>query len=145
MNDSSSLRARAFASEKERSNLFWSKIASTRTTQHSFAMTTSFKCGCPGKRRGGAKRLFILPADQRMTAVDLQFLIDVLDMIFHRFQRDIKPDSHFFVGQPLLNGLHYLRLARGQLLLQVFGMLRIKIFHYLPRNAGRHRCTAFME
>src|SRR5690606_14349835 len=47
MNDSSSLRARAFASEKERSNLFWSKIASTRTTQHSFAMTTSFKCGCP--------------------------------------------------------------------------------------------------
>src|SRR5690606_41286214 len=47
MNDSSSLRARAFASEKERSNLLWSKIASTRTTQHSFAMTTSFKCGCP--------------------------------------------------------------------------------------------------
>src|SRR5690606_8362055 len=31
----------------ERSNLFSSKIASTRTTQHCFAMTTSFKCGCP--------------------------------------------------------------------------------------------------
>jgi|SRR5690606_17445846 len=36
------------AAPKE-TNLFWSKIASTRTTQHSFAMTTSFKCGCPGK------------------------------------------------------------------------------------------------
>src|SRR5690606_608642 len=56
MNDSSSLRARAFASEKERSNLLWSKIASTRTTQHSFAMTTSFKCGCPGKTKPSLHR-----------------------------------------------------------------------------------------
>lgn len=65
------------------------------------------------KRRKKGKILFVLPADQRVAAVDLQFFVDVLDMIFHRFQRNIKPDCHFFVGQALLNGRHYLCLTWG--------------------------------
>ncbi|MGV3763826.1 hypothetical protein [Parapedobacter sp.] len=44
------------AAPKE-SNLFSSKIASTRTAQHSFAMTTSFKCGCPGSKKANYKKM----------------------------------------------------------------------------------------
>ncbi len=38
-----------------------------------------------------------------MAAIDLQFLVDVFDVIFDRFEGNIEPDGHFFVSKALLD------------------------------------------
>ena len=58
-----------------------------------------------------------------MAAVNLQFLVDVLNVVFHRFQRNIESDGYLFVGEPFFNGFHYLRFARSQFFLQVIYIL----------------------
>lgn len=39
-------------------------------------------------------RLFVLTADECMAAIDLQFLVDVFDVIFDRFEGNIEQYNH---------------------------------------------------
>lgn len=60
------------------------------------------------------EELFVFPAYEGVAAVHLKFFVDVFDMVFDCFQRNVHPDGYFLVGESLFNRHHDLRLPGRQ-------------------------------
>src|SRR5688572_17753988 len=77
------------------------------------------------------------------SAIDVEFMVDILKMPFHGVDADIAGMTDHFIGVAFYQQLQYFLFAGGKIVLVINDLFLPEILKYFLRHEGAHRRSAF--